>query len=105
MFSLSCATNVHAPPTFLDPWKHWILCAHYPSCPPPLFAFLSLRALRKLRNVCTHLPQCIYHFSIHQYSSFDCFFMSHQASLILLHNIQRISYTTGFKAPQSKMRV
>ena len=76
-----------------------------PILPSPPFAFLSLRVLWKLRNVCTHLPQCIYHPSMHQYNSFDRFFVSHQAILILLDNIQRIPYTTGSKAPQSEIRL
>ena len=95
----TCTTDVFGPMAALD-----TLCP-LPILPSPPFAFLSLRALWKLRNVCTHLPQCIYHLSMHQYSSFDRFFMSHQVILILLDNLQRIPYTTDFEAPQSEMRV
>jgi hypothetical protein len=96
---------IHASPTFLHLSVDWIPLAHHLSSPFPPSLFFSSIVLTEADHGYIHLSSCIYHHPMLQWSSFDRFFMSHQAIFIVLDYIQRYLCTTCPKAPQSEIRV
>jgi len=96
---------IHASPTFLHLSMDWIPLVHHLSSPFPPPLFFSSIGLMEADHACIHLSLCIYHHPMLQWSSFDRFFMSHHAILIVLDYIQRYLRTACPKAPQSEIRV
>jgi hypothetical protein len=90
---------------FLHLSMDWIPLAHHSSSPFPQSLFFGSIGLMEADHAHIYLSSCIYHHPRLQWSSFDRFFMSHQAILIVLDYIQRYLCATCPTASQSEKRV